>query len=127
MSDLIEIVKQMTTAWQNKDEAAVRSFLHEDYHFKGPMMEMNGIEACIKFMKTCPFESSNKNCEAIVDGDKLVHIFDWEVTAPFQATIPMVEIMEFEGRKIKNSRMFFDTALFPAEFMKQMEQGCESA
>jgi len=35
--------------------------------------------------------------------------------------------MEFEARKIKNSRMFFDTAQFPAELMKQMEQGCESA
>lgn len=127
MSDLIEIVKQITTAWQNKDEAAIRSLLHEDYHFKGPMMEMHGIEACIKFMHTCQYESSNKNCEAIVEGDKLVHIFDWEVTAPFQATIPMVEILEFVNGKVKNSRMFFDTAQFPAEFMEQMEQGCETA
>ena len=48
----------------------------------------------------------------------------WENT---HLTVPMVEIMEFENGKVKNSRMFFDTAQFPPEFMKQMKQGCEKA
>ncbi len=50
----------------------------------------------------------------------LVHMFDWKVTAPFQATIPMVEVMEFEGDKVKRARLFFDSALFPAEIKAQM-------
>lgn len=120
MKDLTEIAKQLDTAWRSKDEATYRALLHKDYHFKGPMMEMKGAEEAVKFMKDCPFESSNKNCETVVQDNKLVHIFDWIVTAPFQATIPMVEIMEFEGGKLKKSRLFFDTAKFPAQAMDAM-------
>ena len=35
-------------------------------------------------------------------------------------TIPMVEVMEFEGDKVKRARLFFDSALFPAEVKEQM-------
>lgn len=121
MSNNVETVKHMNTAWKNKDEAGMRASLHPDYNFKGPMMDMD-IEGCIEFMKTCPFECKNLNSEMVSEGNKVVHIFDWDVTAPFQANIPMVEILEFEGDKIKNARLYFDTAKFPAEFMKQMEQ-----
>jgi hypothetical protein len=57
-------------------------------------------------MNKCPFEFTNENCEVIVEGKNLVHIFDWKVTAPFQVTIPMVEVIEFEGEKVKHARMF---------------------
>jgi hypothetical protein len=32
----------------------------------------------------------------------------------------MVEVMEFEGDKVKRARLFFDSALFPAEVKEQM-------
>ena len=41
-------------------------------------------------------------------------------TVPFQATIPMVEVMEFEGDKVKRARLFYDSALFPAEVKTQI-------
>ena len=83
-------------------------------------MEMKGVNEAVDFMKRCPLEYTNENCEGIVEGETLVHIFDWKVTAPFQATIPMVEVMEFEDNKVKRVRLFFDSALFPAELKAQM-------
>ena len=56
----------------------------------------------------------------IVEGTNLVHIFDWKVTAPVQATIPMVEVMKFEGKKMKRARLVFDSAQFPAEIKDKM-------
>ncbi len=120
MSTLVDVAKKMTKAWEDKDEAAFRACLHDDYTFKGPMMEMNSANEAVEFMNRCSFECTSENCEVVVEGQTLVHIFDWKVTAPFQATIPMVEVMEFEGDKVKRARLFFDSALFPAEIKAQM-------
>ncbi len=120
MSTLVDVAKKMTKAWEDKDEAAFRACLHDDYTFKGPMMEMNSANEAVEFMNSCSFECTSENCEVVVEGQTLVHIFDWKVTAPFQATIPMVEVMEFEGEKLRRARLFFDSALFPAEVKAQM-------
>lgn len=120
MNAFVDVAKSMTKAWEEKDEVAFRACLHADYSFKGPMMEMNSADEAIDFMNRCPFEFTNENCEVVVEGQTLVHIFDWKVTAPFQATIPMVEVMEFEAMKVKRARLFFDSGLFPAEIKAQM-------
>lgn len=120
MSTLVDVAKAMTKAWEEKDAASFRACLHADYSFKGPMMEMKSADEAVEFMNRCPFEFTNENCEVVVEGQTLVHIFDWKVTAPFQATIPMVEVMEFEGDTVKRARLFFDSALFPAEIKAQM-------
>jgi len=120
MSTLTDVAKRMTKAWEDRDEAAFRACLHDDYSFKGPMMEMKSANEAVEFMKRCAFEFTNTNCEVVVEGKTLVHVFDWNVTAPFQATIPMVEVMEFEGDKVKRARLFYDSALFPAEVKVQI-------
>ena len=120
MSTMIEVAKRMTKAWEEKDAATFRVSIHDDYTFKGPMIEMRSANEALEFMKQCAFESTSENCEVVVEGSTLVHIFDWKVTAPFQATIPMVEIMEFESDKVKRARLFFDSALFPDEVKQQM-------
>jgi len=115
MNNNVEAAKKMAEAWEIKDEELMRSFLHEDYLCVSPGEDMNG-DQLVDFMKNCPFEGKCENHELIAEGDKVVGIFDWVVTAPFQATIPMVEIMEFENGKLRKSRMFYDRSLFPAEF-----------
>jgi limonene-1,2-epoxide hydrolase len=120
MTNTKEIVMKMDQAWSAKDETTMRALLHADYHFKGPMMEINGPDESIAMMNHFPFESHNENEELIVQGSKAVHVFDWVVTSPFQATIPMTEVLELEDNRVKNARLFFDTALFPAEVKAQM-------
>ena len=120
MSTLTDVAKRMTKAWEDRDEAAFRACLHDDYSFKGPMMEMKSANEAVEFMRRCAFEFTNTNCEVVVEGKTLVHVFDWNVTAPFQATIPMVEVMEFEGDRVKRARLFYDSALFPAAVKAQI-------
>ena len=120
MGALTDVAKKMTNAWKEKDGASFRSCLHDDSSFKGPMMELKSPNEAVDFMNRCPFEFTNENCEIVVEGQTLVHLFDWKVTAPFQGTIPMVEVMEYEGEKVKRARLFFDSALFPTEVRAQM-------
>ena len=120
MSKLVDVAKQLNEAWQHKNEVTVRSCLHKDYSFKGPMMEIHSAEEAVAFMNECPFQATPENCEVYVQGQTLVHVFDWKVTAPFQETIPMVEVLEFEGEKVKRARLFFDTALFPEDIKAKM-------
>jgi hypothetical protein len=120
MSMLLEMAKRMNKAWQEKDESMFRACIHDDYTFKGPMMEMRNANEALEFMRECTFEHTTENCEVVIEGNTLVHIFDWKVTAPFQKTIPMIEVMEFEGDKVKRARLFFDSALFPDEVKQQM-------
>lgn len=120
MGTLLDVAKKMNQAWHDKDQEAFRQCLHKDYTFTGPMMTMNSADEAVDFMTKCPFDSATENCEVFVEGQTLVHVFDWHVTAPFQATIPMVEVLEFEGGKVKRARLFFDSALFPAEIKASM-------
>ncbi len=120
MSTMIDVAKRMTKAWQEKDESTFRACIHDDYTFTGPMMAMRNANEALEFMRECAFEHSTENCEVVSEGNTLVHIFDWKVMAPFQKTIPMVEIMEFEGDKVKRARLFFDSALFPDQVKQQM-------
>lgn len=119
MTNNTEIVKEMMKAWEDKDEATVRSFLHDDYLGNCPMMGAIGADECVEFMKNCPYEGKSVNHEIIAEGDKVAQSFDWVITSPFKATVPMVEILKFDSGKVKTSKMYFDTALFPAEDNEQ--------
>lgn len=110
-----EIARTLLNAWTEKDEATIRQHLHEDLHFKGPMMELHSVDECIASMIDSPFQSSCDSSELVEQGDTVVHIFNWNISAPFVATIPAVEVLEFSGDKVKKSRLFFDTAQLPGE------------
>lgn len=116
------IVEALAQAWVTKDDIVFRKYMHVDVRMDGPMMAFESLDDLLDSMKDCPFESTCQNSDIIVQGDKVVHVFDWVVTAPFQATIPTVEVMAFEGDKVKKSRLFYDTAILPADFIEQMKQ-----
>ncbi len=117
-----QIVEELAQAWVSGDTDVFKKHLHADYHFKGPMMETHSLNEMLDSMKDCPFESSCQNSELVIQEEKVVNIFDWVVTAPFQANIPCVEVMQFDGDKVKSSRLFFDTALMPTDFKEEMEK-----
>ena len=117
-----DIVRELSTAWFAKNKEPFRKYLHESFQYKDPLFEVNGKENSIASMDDCPFEGKVENVELVAQGDRVVNIFDWVVTAPFQATIPCVEILTFEGDKVKSSRSYYDTALYPAEFVEEMKQ-----
>lgn len=117
-----EIVKAVANAWNAKDKGVLRKHLHEYYSFQGPMMSIVGAEENIKSVDDCPFESTFENSEMIEQGDRVVHMFDWLVSAPFQANIPVVEVTDFVEDKMSKTRFFFDTGKMPAECVEQMKR-----
>ncbi len=117
-----DVVKELADAWSSGDKDVMRKHLYDDYSVVGPMMEIFGAEACIAAMDDCPFESTCESREMIEEGDKVVHVFDWVVTAPFQKTISTVEVVEFEGDQVLKTQLFYDTSNFPSAFLEQMKQ-----
>ena len=121
MVDIREAIKKMDQAWVAKDDAAIRELLHADYECKGPLMAVNGIEQAIMGMNFFPFVGKNENEQIIVEGNKAAYTFDWVLSSPFQATIPITEIIEFEDEKIRKVRIFFDTGLFPGDMVSMIK------
>jgi hypothetical protein len=117
MSNMKEAVMKMDKAWGEKDETAFRALIHDDYTFQSPMSALKSADEAIALLKIFPFTANTKNHEFIIEDNKVVHVFDWEATAPFQKTIPMTEIVEFDGGKAKKVRLFYDTGLFPQDVM----------
>lgn len=117
-----EIVKELSAAWFAKNKEPFRKHLHADFHYKDPILEINGKDNAIASMDECPFEGAMENVSLVAQGDRVVNIFDWIVKAPFQARIPCVEIVTFDGDKVKSSRSYYDTALYPSEFVEEMKK-----
>ena len=121
MSNLIDVAIRNSEAFHKKDSAGLRSTLHPNYHFKGPMMEMNGPEECITFMENMPFMCTDKNVRYFQNGNTVVRVLDVVFTKPFQETVSMCEVITFEDGKILNSELIYDTAPFTKNGMKEMD------
>ena len=120
MSQAIELVKRVNKALEKKDIKAYRDLLHSNYRFRGPMMELNDPDEAAAVMEACPFTHHNENAVYLNDGDKVVVIFDWVVTAPVKFSIHMAECLTVKDGLIAASELFFDTAKFPPEAMEVM-------
>jgi ketosteroid isomerase-like protein len=126
MSKNTELVKKLFQTCDAKDFTAVRELLHERYSFKGSCMKMESRDEMIAAMKQCPMNGESKNLRFIEEGNQVVAVFDWTVSSPFQATIPMCNVLTISGGKVLREELFFDTAKFPKEFQEMMKaEVCE--
>lgn len=115
-----DIAQQYAAAFMAKDLKTAKSLLHEDYRFKGPMAEANGQDETLAMIENFPFVSNEENVRILEQGDTAVKRFDWHVTSPFEAVIPMTEWITVKNGKLYSCELFYDTAKFPAEAMRQM-------
>lgn len=122
MTDTVALAKKYYQAFAAKDKTTIRALLAKNFHFKGPMMETTGVEEMVGCMDSCPMVGGPQNMTFVAEGNRVVQIFDWVVTAPFSASIPMCEILEIENGQVKSSRLFYDTASFPKEAQELMQQ-----
>ncbi len=126
MTAPIDLVKQYVEACGSKDVDTMGSLLHDSFTFAGPCMSFNSKEEMLGFMSQCPFECKHENTTFISEGAKVVQIFDWVVTKPFELTTRMCEVMTVEDGKIRSAELFYDSAKFPTEFMEQMKEQQEA-
>lgn len=118
MNQAVELVKRVNLALESKDIKTYRSLLHANYKFKGPMMELSDPDEAAAVMEACPFTYTNQNAVYVSEGEKVVVISDWVVTAPVKFSIHMSEFLTVKEGKILASELFFDTAKFPPEAME---------
>ncbi len=110
MSQIKETAMKVMKAWDEKDESAMRKHVHPDYISKDPMVTTVGIDNAIKKMNEFPFKGGLEIRHTIAEGNMLVVEGDWIVKEPFQAELPMVSVMKFEGDMLKEKSIYFDTA-----------------
>ncbi|MCI0518438.1 MAG: nuclear transport factor 2 family protein [Woeseiaceae bacterium] len=109
----VEVVGIFYRAMANRDKAALRSVLADNFSFKGPMMTFDGPDSFVDAMMNPPFEASITNSQFITDGMRVAHTFVWNMTAPARAEIPMCEVLTLRGSRVLHSILFFDTQQFP--------------
>lgn len=113
METAIESVNTYYEAFGRKDWKKVRAVLAEDFTFKGPLMSFNSAEAFIEAVGNLPFEATVEGSRFIAEGNRVAHAFLWKMTAPAKVDIPMCEVFELLGAKIRSAELFYDARLFP--------------
>ena len=120
MANPNEIVNDYNAAFAKKDLSKVRSLLHDKFTFKGPLMQLKSPDEFMGMMQQCGFECRLENLQMVSEGERVVQIFDWICTAPFQANLRMSECLTIKDGKIFASELFYDSAKFPKEAMESM-------
>ena len=113
MNEPLELIQNYNASFADKNIDKVRTLLHDNFTFTGPMMQFGSPDEFANAMREFGFDCSNENVQFVSEDSIVVQVFDWVVTAPFKASIPMCEIFKIEEGKIFSSKLFFDTAKFP--------------
>lgn len=125
MSTALDVVKRAYQAWETKDIESLRTLLHKDYKATMPGgMVIEGFEGAKQCLAQCPMECHSENEIYIVDGNKIVRI--WDMVGTNEATksdvrLRMAELNIVEGNQVILNEAFFDTAGFPKDMQDQMK------
>lgn len=127
MNDNLKLVKEAYRAWESKDIETLSKLLHKDYVAKMPGgMQIVGIEGAKECLAMCPFTCTSTNETYLVDGDKVMRIWDNLHGGPATFTMRMAELTIVKDGKIFANEAFFDSAAFPPEvqegFKAEMEK-----
>ncbi len=113
MTTTMDTVGAFYEAFGSKDFDKLRSLLADDFTFKGPLMSFDAPDAFVTAIREMPFEGNPEDSRFIVDGNSVAHAFVWMISAPAKAEIPMCEVLEVEGGKVRSSELFYDSKLLP--------------
>ena len=94
----------------SKDARQVRSALTDDFTFSGPLMSFDDPDAFVASL--LGFDAEVTESRLIVDGERVAHLFVLEVAAPIRAKIPMCDVLEFRGNRIRAIRLYTNSKLF---------------
>jgi len=108
-----EIVNRYTEAFDAGDLPAVESLLAEDFRFEGPLMSASSRQEFFTQLAQFEMKARTVVLRQISNGSTVARLFDFQLTAPKQTTIPMAEFLEVENGKIVSARLFYDPSRFP--------------
>lgn len=118
MSKQLELVKRAYEGWEGKKLEILQEVLHTDYkgYVPGGYI-IEGIEGAKNCIDSCPFEDHSENVSYIGEGDEIMRVWDYVVTAPTPFRMRMAELSVVKDGKIIKNEAFFDSAAFPKEAM----------
>ncbi len=114
MNPAMKTVTAYYDAFRRKDLKTLREVLAPDFTFKGPLMAFDSPDKYVEAMGQMPFQATVEGSRFIADGDRVAHAFLWKMTAPAKADVPMCEVFEVSGGKIRSSELFYDARLLLA-------------
>ncbi len=114
MTNPLDTVQAFYTSFAEKDWAKLRTVLTDDFTFRGAMAQFDSPDAYVEGMRALPFEGEAEDSRFMVTGGQVAHAFTWKMTAPMQARIPMCEVLEVDGGKVRRSELYYDSAAMPA-------------
>lgn len=101
-------------AWSRKDLEGIGARLHPDVHFKGPMQELNGREAVLTSAKRIFQLLERMDIRGrFVAGNRAMFAYDFVCREPI-GVCRTAELVQFDGKLIRDIELFFDARPFEA-------------
>jgi ketosteroid isomerase-like protein len=99
---------------ENKDFAAVRSLLHDDLDFQGPMASFDSADALVAMLQgLSEVTASFRRKHLFVDGEKACFVYDLITHTPIGPS-PVAEYLVVRDGRIASIRAHFDAAPWAA-------------
>lgn len=108
-----DILKKFYAAMEAHDWPVKRGFLHEDFRFRGPLMQVEGADQFIEAIKQFNCEAKFTDVEMIENGSTVMSFFTFTFAKPFEGTFRMAERVVIEQGKLRSSELIFDPRAFP--------------
>ncbi len=119
MSTTKETVTAFYSHIENGDFAAVRSLLHDDLDFQGPMDRLKEADTLVaKLTKLAPLTESFRVKHLFIDGDRGCCVYDLITATPIGES-PVTEYFEVRDGRIASIRAHFDSRPWFALFAKE--------
>ena len=114
-SSVQNVVEKYLKFFEAKDYAAVRSLLHDNLCFKGPLEIFERADDFVAAIKRLqPIHKSNELKRLFVDGNDVCAIYDFTTHLPQMGTLPIAEWFHVRDGRIQAIRLFFDPRPFAA-------------
>lgn len=109
-----QVVQDYLEGWRLKDLSRIRSQLHPNVTFKGPMAEIAGREGFVAAVQRMLGMLKDVELRGIFeDGDRVVAIYDLVLVEPI-GRARTADLMTFADGTIRSSEAFFDPRPFEA-------------
>lgn len=108
-----DILKSLYAAMERHDWAAKRALLHDDFRFRGPLMQAEGADQFIENVRQFDCQVTFKDVEMFEKGDTVVSFFTFDITHPFAGTFRMAERAKVRDGRLQSSELIYDARPFP--------------
>jgi hypothetical protein len=103
------VVLEYLNAFANKDFQAIRSIVHDDLSFRGPVRQFQGGDQFVEALsKMGPLLKSIDVKKIFADGEDVSVIYDFVTTNPAIGTTPTAEWIKVKDGKIQSTLLIFD-------------------